>query len=113
MLGGNLLVHHYSLLLPYKVQSVCVCVDQHAVWIKSRQKVGAFFFSGLDVAPRHTASAAAVCDIVGGKSCRKSEFRHHHFPMETSKTAFHDELSFCSIGCMVVVVVCGWGGVAG
>lgn len=40
-------------------------MDQHAVWIKSRQKVGAFFFSGLDVAPRHTASAAAVCDIVG------------------------------------------------
>lgn len=44
---------------------VCVCADQHAVWIKSRQKVGAFFFSGLDVAPHHIASAAAVCDIVG------------------------------------------------
>lgn len=29
------------------------------------------------------------------------------FPMKFSKTALDDELSFCSIGC--TVVVCGWG----
>lgn len=38
---------------------VCACVQGlHEVWIKSRQKVGAFFSFRVDVAPHQTAAAA-------------------------------------------------------
>lgn len=103
MLGGNLLVHHCSFLLPCKVQSVCVCVCINMRFGLNQGRKLVHFCSPGWMWPLTTV---LLLQLREGKSCRKSEFEYQHFPMKMNKTAVEDELSFCSTG-SVLWAVCG------